>query len=147
MKAMFIMTQNRTDKITRRLVLIGTALCGLVFTGVPYAKAASFAPYTQAAFNAAISNHTPVVIHIEANWCPVCKQQQAILERFQLDPHYANLEILDVDFDKQKPVVKQLGATTQSTLIAYHHGKLAQRAVGITSQSAITSLMNSAVGN
>ncbi len=142
-----MLTQNKAHKITRQLVLKGTVLCGLLMIGAPYAEAASFVPYTQAAFDAAIANHTPVVIHIEASWCPVCKQQQAILESLQRDPHYAKLEILDVDFDKQKPVVKQFGATMQSTLIAYHDGKLAQRAVGITSQSAVTSLLNSAVGN
>ncbi|HQT65825.1 MAG TPA: thioredoxin family protein [Acidocella sp.] len=142
-----MINQIKARHSTRRLMLTCAALCGMLFTGTSYAKAASFAPYTEAAFKAALANHTPMVIHIEASWCPVCKQQQAILDGLQRDPHYATLEILDVDFDTQKPVVKQFGATMQSTLIAYHDGQPAQRAVGVTSRSAITALLNSAVGS
>ena len=110
------------------------------------AEAANFAPYTQAAFNAALANHTPVIIHIEASWCPTCKQQQTVLDRLQHDPRYSSVEILDVDFDTQKPVVRQFHATMQSTFIAYHDSKLVGQAVGITSQDAITALLNQAVG-
>ncbi|MDD2796279.1 thioredoxin family protein [Acidocella sp.] len=107
--------------------------------------AATTAPYTQAAFATAMANHTPVVIHIEASWCPTCAQQKMVLKGLESDPDYAALEILDVDFDSQKPVVKQFGATMQSTLIAFHDGKEALRAVGITSKSDIETLLNAAV--
>jgi len=92
-----------------------------------------------------MANHTPVVIHIEASWCPTCAQQKLVLKGLENDPRYAALEILDVDFDAQKPVVQQFGATMQSTLIAFHDGKEALRAVGITSKSDIETLLNTAV--
>lgn len=141
------MQQNIKSHIAARLALATASICGSLMVGVSQASAASFAPYTQAAFDTAIADHTPVVIHIEASWCPVCKQQQAILESLNLDPRYAKLEILDVNFDTQKPVVRQFGANMQSTLIAYHDGKPAQRAVGITSEDAISGLLDTAVGN
>lgn len=127
------------------LALPGAVLSGFLLLGVPGAMAATTAPYTQAAFATAMANHTPVVIHIEASWCPTCAQQKMVLKGLESDPDYAALEILDVDFDSQKPVVKQFGATMQSTLIAFHDGKEALRAVGITSKSDIETLLNAAV--
>ena len=123
----------------RRFVFAATLLAG---TGV---HAETIQPYTDAAFAAALHNGTPVVVHIEASWCPTCHAQQAVLHGLESDPRYAKLEILDVDFDSQKPIVRKFGAQMQSTLIAYHAGKEAGRAVGITSQDDIETLLDDAV--
>lgn len=136
---------RRFRNIISSLALPGVVLSGLLLMIAPEALAATTAPYTQAAFATAMANHTPVVIHIEASWCPTCARQKLVLKGLENDPRYAALEILDVDFDAQKPVVKQFGATIQSTLIAFHDGKEALRAVGITSKSNIETLLNAAV--
>ena len=136
---------RRIRNLISPLALPGMVLSGLLLMGAPEAMAATTTPYTQAAFATAMANHTPVVIHIEASWCPTCAQQKLVLKGLENDPRYAALEILDVDFDAQKPVVRQFGATMQSTLIAFHDGKEALRAVGITSKSDIETLLNTAV--
>jgi len=120
------------------------ALAALLLAA-PAAHAATIAPYTDAAFAAALHNGTPVLVHVEASWCPTCRAQQAVLHALEADPRYAKVEILDVDFDTQKPAVQKFGAQMQSTLIAYHAGKEAGRAVGITAQADIETLLDDAV--
>ncbi len=137
------------SRISRNLIaslaLSGAVLSGVLLMSAPAALAATTAPYTQAAFATAMANHTPVLLHIEASWCPTCARQKLVLKGLETDPRYAALEILDIDFDAQKPVVQQFGATMQSTLIAFHDGKETRRAVGITSKSDIKTLLNAAV--
>ena len=129
--------------MTRQALL--SALCGISLLVAPAARAATIKPYTQAAYNAALQNGTPLVVHVEASWCPTCKAQQEVLKSLEADPRYAKVEILDVDFDAQKPVVRQLHVQMQSTLIAYHDGTEAARVTGITSKADIERLLNYAV--
>jgi thioredoxin-like negative regulator of GroEL len=136
---------RRFHNLIAAFALPGAVLSGLWLISAPAALAATTAPYTQAAFATAMANHTPVLIHIEASWCPTCAQQKRVLKGLETAPRYASLEIFDVDFDAQKPVVQQFGATMQSTLIAFHDGKETRRAVGITSKSDIETLLDAAV--
>ncbi len=121
------------------------ALCGAALLAAPAARAATIQPYTDAAFATAMQHGTPVLVHVEASWCPICRAQQTVLHTLETDPRYANVEILDVDFDSQKSTVQKFGAQMQSTLIAYHDGKEAGRAVGVTSQADIETLLTDAV--
>lgn len=129
--------------MTRHALL--STLCGVALFVAPAARAATIQPYTQAAYDAALQNKTPLVVHIEASWCSTCKAQQAVLHGLESDPRYAKVEILDVDFDAQKPVVRQLHVQMQSTLIAYHDGTEAARVIGITSKGDIERLLNDAL--
>ncbi len=122
-----------------------SALCGIALFAAPAARAATIQPYTQAAYNAALQTDTPLMVHVEASWCPICKAQQEVLKSLETDPRYAKVEILDVDFDAQKPVVRKLRVQMQSTLIAYHDGMEAARVTGITSKADIERLLNYAV--
>ncbi|MDR3505115.1 MAG: thioredoxin family protein [Acidocella sp.] len=127
----------------RRIAL--AALLTAPLLSVQAARAATFQPYTAAAFATALHNGTPVLVHVEASWCPTCRAQQTVLHALESDPRYASVEILDVDFDTQKDAVQKFGAQMQSTLIAYHAGKEAGRAVGVTSQADIETLLDDAV--
>ena len=62
--------------MTRQALL--SALCGIALLVAPAARAATIKPYTQAAYNAALQNGTPLVVHVEASWCPTCKAQQGV---------------------------------------------------------------------
>jgi thioredoxin 1 len=82
------------------------------------ARAAEAAPYTPEAFAAAQKDGDSILVEITASWCPTCKAQKPILSQLEGDSRFKNLKVFDVDFDSQKSVVRQFGATMQSTLVA-----------------------------
>ena len=110
------------------------------------AAAAGFWRYTPEEFKAAVETGTPVLVEIDASWCPVCAKQRPIIYRLSNEDRFRNVKILVIDFDKQKDDVRHFGADSQSTLIAFKGGKEVGRAVGITDPDAIEALFQKAEG-
>jgi len=121
------------------------ALAGLslmMATGVyGAAHAAAVQPYKQAAFQAAQKNGDPILIFVEASWCPTCAKERPILEQLYTAPEFAHLKVFDVDFDTSKPLLRQLGVQMQSTLIVYHGTKETGRMTGATNPTVIKRLL------
>lgn len=105
------------------------------------AHAATEAPYDQAAVTAAQQAGKPVLLHVTAPWCPVCKQQKPILAKLLEDPAYKDLQVFDIDFDTQKDLLRTLGVQKQSTFIAFHGTKEEARSTGVTDPAAIQALV------
>ena len=103
--------------------------------------AATVLPYQQAGFDAAQKSDEPVVIFVEASWCPTCAKERPILQQLYGTPEFANLKVFDVDFDTSKPLLRQLGVQMQSTLIVYHGTKETGRMTGATDPAVIKRLL------
>jgi thiol-disulfide isomerase/thioredoxin len=122
---------------------ISTLFAGLVvglmvgFAGLTPARAADVSPYTPEAFAAAQAADKPILVAIQAPWCPTCAAQRPILQQIEADGAYKNLRVLLVDFDTQKDVVRQMGATMQSTLVVFHGKQEMARSVGDTNADSI----------
>lgn len=101
--------------------------------------------FTPAALAAAKSSGKPVLIDVSAPWCPTCKAQKPILSELYADPAYKDLVVFDVDFDSQKPALKALRVTSQSTLIVYRGDREAGRSTGDTRKSSIKALIDKAI--
>ncbi len=129
----------------RSLVAAAFALCLSAGLAAP-ALAASEAPFTQAAFAASEQAGRPILVHIEAPWCPTCAQQRPILAKLAADPKYDALVIYKVDFDHQKDVVRAFGAQMQSTLIAFHGKTEEGRSTGDTNPASIAALVGKTLG-
>jgi len=123
----------------RRTLVIAGALAG--FMQVRGASAAEVAPYTQQAFAAAQAEGKPILVHIQASWCPVCAKQRPILGQLEQEPAYKSLVVLNVDFDTQKDIVRAMGANKQSTLIVFHGKDERGRSVGDSEAATIQSLV------
>lgn len=121
----------------RRTILAAALTLGVTATA---AQAATEAPFTQSAFDAAEKANKPILVHIWASWCPTCKAQAPTLSQIMTDPKFASLTIYTVNFDTQKDVVKEFGARMQSTLIAFHGDKEQARSVGDTHADSILAL-------
>jgi thioredoxin 1 len=121
-----------------RRVLLAFALSALLFGP---ALAAETVPFRQPAFAQAQAAGKPILVEIDAGWCPTCAQQRPILAKLSADPAFRDLVIMKVDFDSQKPVVRAMHATMQSTLIAFHGAAERGRATGITDEAAIRALL------
>jgi thiol-disulfide isomerase/thioredoxin len=127
----------------RRLLLLASALAPLA--RMRRAHAATVTPFTEAAFQAAQAEGKPILVAIQASWCPICAKQRPILSQLEADPAFKTLAVFMVDFDTQKDVVSAMGATKQSTLIAFHGKREAARSVGATDPAAIRGLLDKAL--
>ena len=109
--------------------------------GISGARAATEAPYAQAAFVAAQQAGKPIAIHVTAPWCPVCAKQKPILAALYATPEFKDLQVFDVDFDTSKPLLQTLRVQMQSTLIVYHGATEEGRGTGATAEPAIHALL------
>ena len=60
-----------------------------------------------------------VLVDVFADWCSTCAKQQEILGDYVEAHPDVDLTILEVNYDKDKDVVRQLRAPRQSTLLLY----------------------------
>jgi thiol-disulfide isomerase/thioredoxin len=98
------------------IVLLALGFC---FATVPASLAATEMPFAQSAFAESQKTGKAILVYVNASWCPTCAQQRPIIEGLIKDTAFKDLIIYQVDFDKQKDVVKSLGARMQSTMIAF----------------------------
>jgi thiol-disulfide isomerase/thioredoxin len=120
------------------------AMSGLALTmvfGMIAASAATVQPYQQSAFESAQKSGEPILIFVEASWCPTCAKERPILQQLYDEPEFTNLRVFDVDFDKSKPLLRKLGVQMQSTLIVYHGDKETGRMTGATDPAVIKRLL------
>lgn len=128
----------------RRHVL-AAALSVPLLALVRAARAATVTDYTPQGFAAAQAAGRPILVHIEAGWCPTCAVQRPILAKLEARPACKDLQVFNVDFDTQKAAVRAFGATMQSTLIAFHGRTETARSVGETNPDRIAALVESAL--
>lgn len=117
----------------------------LLMLGAFRALAAEHLTYDPTAFQAALAEGKPILVHVTAPWCPECRAQKPIVAAFAAEPEFKNLTIFDVDFDSQKEALRQLRVQTQSTLVVFKNKTEVGRAVGITRRDAIEALMKKAM--
>jgi thioredoxin len=129
--------------LTRRVVNGMVVAAALVAAGwLAPAGANTAVPFSAEAFKAAQASGSPILVKIDADWCPTCKAQQPILDKLTADPKFKNMKIFRVDFDSMKPVVKEFGARMQSTLIVFKGAAEEGRSVGDTREESISALLD-----
>lgn len=127
----------------RMFLAVIAALPLATLVAPPMASAAERKTFDPASFKAAQQQDARILVDISATWCPTCKTQKPIIDSLAEQPANADLVIFAVDFDSQKPVVRQLGAQSQSTLIAFKGKTETGRSVGDTDPDSIAALVRS----
>ena len=102
-------------------------------------------PFSGEAFEAAQVRDLPILIDVSASWCPTCRTQKPILARFLAEPRFSQMVAFEVDYDRQKPVVRQFGVRMQSTLIVFRGGAERDRSVGVTDETTLKALLAKAM--
>jgi thioredoxin 1 len=125
--------------LSRRSILFAALIAA---TADAPAFAIETRPYDPAAFAAAQKAGKPILVAIDASWCPTCAKQRPILSELMADPKFKGLVYFVVDFDSQKDAVRFFGARTQSTLIAFKGEHETGRSVGDTDRSLIAALLD-----
>lgn len=115
-----------------------------VFAGL--ASAGTIKPFDQAAFDHLAAEGKPIVITVQAPWCPICKKQDPIQASLMETPAYKDYTLFTIDFDSQKALLAKYHVTSQSTIISYHGKTEVGRSVGDTHQESIDALMKKAAG-
>ena len=108
---------------------------------VKSAAAAEPTAFTDTAFAAAQQAGKPILVHVNASWCPTCAQQRPILDKLEHSAELGDLMVFTVDFDSQKDVLRELNVQEQSTLIVYAGKTEKGRATGITDPDQIHALL------
>lgn len=102
-------------------------------------------PYTQAGFDQLASEGKPVVLAIQANWCPTCKAQKPIINDLMGQSAFRDVTTLTIDFDAEKPLLKKYKVSTQSTLIGFKGRREVARSLGDTTRAGIETLVKKTV--
>lgn len=119
---------------------IGLTLAALVAIAQP-AVAAEFKPFDRATFDAAQRAGRPILVEVNAWWCPVCASQSKTIAGTVIARAYDNLLILRINYDKQRSEWQSLGVQKQSTLIAFKGGHELGRVSYITDKAKIQALL------
>jgi len=131
-------------KFPRHLPLARAALAASLALASSLSHALTVAPYTPAALAAAQKAGEPLVLHFHAPWCPTCRAQDKAFDALKADPSL-KLTLMEVDYDTQKALEKQLHVAAQSTLIVFHGATERGRSTGETDPAKLKSTLQSAI--
>ena len=120
------------------------ALAASLLLASCWSQALTVAPYSPSALAAAQKAGEPVVLHFHASWCPTCRAQDKAFEALKADPSL-NVTLMEVDYDKEKALEKQMHVTAQSTLIVLHGATERSRSTGETDPARLKSTLQSAL--
>ena len=94
-------------------------------------------PYDGDVVAAARESGDKVILGIWAVWCETCQTQIAILDALADDPRFADVTIFHIDYDRQKPVMRLIGAAVRSQMIAFDGNEEIGRLINVTDPAAI----------
>ena len=120
-----------------RLILSGAVF--LLFAAA--AAAGEVRSYDAEAFAAAQADNAPIVVHVTADWCPTCLAQRPIVRSLADDPANPDLLVFEIDFDRDRNLLRQFDVRSQSTLIAFRGKEERTRSIGATNPGAIADLI------
>jgi len=87
-----------------------------------------------------------ILIDVFAPWCPTCAKQQEVLRKYSEARPDVELNILVVDFDKDRKYVTALRAPRQSTLILFRGEDQYWFSVAETREDVIFAAIDRAAG-
>ncbi len=110
---------------------------------VQAATAAEFKSFSAAAFAAAQAEGRPILVDVNAPWCPVCASQGSTIKAGTASSDYAKLVIFKIDYDTQSSALRLFDVNKQGTLIAYHGKQQTGRLDFVTDKAQINALIAS----
>lgn len=113
-----------------------------ILTAAP-ANAGEIRNFDRAAFQALQAKNAPTIVFVHADWCPICRGQEATINKLLSTPAYRSLTVLKIDYDTQKPLWTSFGAQKQSTLIAFHGRRETARLAYDADPQKVTALVAS----
>ena len=125
--------------------LITTALIPTLLVALTGPVSAAEVPYTKASFDTALAQGGPVIVDVQADWCPTCRAQKPVVQSLMSEAKRKNVTLFLANFDTEKDLKKQLGVTQQSTFVVFKGGKEVGRSTGQTQKAQIEALFDKAL--
>src|SRR5512145_371759 len=79
----------------------------------------------------------PAIVHVYADWCPVCRAQKPVLATLAKDQALSRVKFFTVDFDKDRQFLRTYRVGNQSVILLFKDGQEAIRLIGITEPDTI----------
>jgi thiol-disulfide isomerase/thioredoxin len=124
--------------------LMRLALAAFLLPAASLSQALTVTPYTPAALAAAQKAGEPLVLHFHASWCPTCRAQDKAFEALKADASL-KVTLMEVDYDRERALEKQLKVTAQSTLVVFHGATERSRSTGETDPSRLKATLQGAL--
>jgi thiol-disulfide isomerase/thioredoxin len=103
---------------------VALALAALVMPfAAGRASAMQFTEYQPAGFVKLLASGNPLVVHVHADWCSVCRAQMPVMDRVLAGAAYKNVRAVRVNFDREKSFLADYKVVRQSTIIVFKGGK------------------------
>lgn len=109
------------------------------------AAAGSVKSYKADAFSKALAADKTIVVHVHADWCPVCKKQQPAIKSLSDDEALSRVEFVQVNFDTDQDFLKANKVSSQSVILVFKKGKEVARLNGVTDAGQIKAKVKAAV--
>jgi thioredoxin 1 len=124
---------------------LALAALALPFAGSSQALARDFAAYQPDNFPKLLATGGPIIVHVHADWCAVCRAQMPIIDRALAAPAYANVRTVRVNFDKDRQFLSDYKVVRQATIIAFKGGKEVARLTYDTDEERIRKILAAAL--
>ena len=99
-------------------------------------------PFNQETFTRAKAEGKTVLVDFHASWCSVCKKQAMAIPQVLMKEKFKDVVVLTADYDTEKKLKEDLKVSGQSTLIVFKGEKEVGREQGVTSPTAIETLLS-----
>jgi thioredoxin 1 len=131
--------------MSRKISILTSAVaaCAIVYSLPAYAFETK--AYDEGAFEAAQAAGKPILIDVDASWCPTCKAQRPILSQLGKEAKFKDVVAFTIDFDTRKDLLRRFNARMQSTLISFKGKVEVARSTGETSASAIEAQLDKSI--
>jgi len=125
----------------RRFGAIAAALVAALVFAVPQASALEIRPFDQAEFDAAQADGTPIIVDVHAEWCSTCRAMREAVTNLSSDPRFADLVVFNVDYDREKHIMRMFHVASRSTFIAFQGETEIDRLYAVTDPAAIEAFL------
>lgn len=112
---------------------------------VSLAMAGDIRVFNQKDFDVRSGAGRPVVLDINATWCPNCMAQKPIIDALMKQAAYKDSTLMTIDFDTEEATLKRFKVNSQSTLLAFKGAQEVGRSIGDTTPGGLEGLVKETV--
>ncbi|ANU06485.1 thioredoxin family protein [Paraurantiacibacter namhicola] len=101
--------------------------------------------YSPASFETLRASGRPIVVDVHASWCPTCRVQAGILDRYRKSDAFGDVAFVRVDYDNDRQFLKDFRIPRQSTILVFKGGREVGRSVAETNPEKLGALLKRAL--
>lgn len=124
--------------ISRR-TLLSSSLLAMPVLALPALAALppGFSDYSKEKFADALKDPKPIMVHVHADWCPVCVRQEKAFQQLTENADFKRFRAFQVNFDMDLDFRKTYGVNNQSVILIFKGNKEVARIGGVTDPAKI----------